>query len=248
MFQRAIVVGASSGIGAALVRQMVHHGFQVVAVARRQPELERLCQEVNAAVGETRAWPLVHDVTQVESARAAFDEAVRRLDGLDVIVYAAGVMPVVDERTFDARIDADIVATNLTGAMAWLNPAAERFLTLRGGTLVGIGSVAGDRGRSGNPAYCASKAALHTWLESMRNRLSRHGVRVLTIKPGPVDTPMTQGRGKLPLLIDADTAAAGILAALRGGADTRYVPLPWWPIMTTIQAIPSPIFRRMKLP
>ncbi|MFK7931189.1 MAG: SDR family NAD(P)-dependent oxidoreductase, partial [Myxococcota bacterium] len=97
------------------------------------------------------------------------------------------------------------------------------------------------------PAYCTSKAAMHTYLESLRNRLSVEGVRVVTIKPGPVDTPMTKGSEKLPLLIDAEKAVDGIMSAIRGGPDTRYVPVPWWPIMTAIRWVPSLLFRRLNV-
>jgi decaprenylphospho-beta-D-erythro-pentofuranosid-2-ulose 2-reductase len=247
MLQRAIVVGASSGIGAALVRRLVREGCRVVAVARRQEALDAVCREADQGVGEPRALPLVHDVTDVAGARAAFERAVGLLDGLDVVVYCAGVMPRITEEDYDTALDKTTIDINLTGAMAWLNPAAERLKLQGGGTLVGIGSVAGDRGRRGNPAYCASKAALHTYLEALRNRLDQHGVRVVTIKPGPVDTPMTKGRDKLPLLIDADKAADRIAAALRGGPDTRYVPVAWWPIMTAVRSIPSMVFRKMDL-
>ena len=240
MLQRAIVVGASSGIGAALVPRLAVEGYRVVAVARRQ--------EANEAAGEVRALAQVHDVTDVQAVAGAFESAVRSLEGLDLIVYCAGVMPEVALDAYDTDVDAQIVAVNVVGAMAWLNPAAARFAVQGTGTIVGIGSVAGDRGRSGNPAYGASKAALHAYLEALRNRLDRQGVRVVTIKPGPVDTAMVAGREKLPLLISADKAVDGIIGGIRGGGGTRYVPLAWAPIMAAIRSIPSAIFRRMNLP
>ena len=244
MLKRAIVVGASSGIGAALVRRLAREGHKVAAVARRRDALEALAAACNAG-GERRVFPVVHDVHDVDGAAAAFEGCVQALDGLDLVVYCAGVMPAVGPDTFDTAIDREIVEVNVIGAMAWLNPAAARFQVQRGGMIVGIGSVAGDRGRRGNPAYHASKAALHTWLESLRNRLSQHGVHVLTVKPGPVRTPMTEGLNKLPLIIDADAAADGIWRAITRRADTVYVPATWGLIMPAIQAIPSLIFRRM---
>ena len=84
-----------------------------------------------------------------------------------------------------------MVAVNLLGAMAWMEPVAARFEAARAGTLVGISSIAGVRGRRGNPAYTATKAALTTYLEALRNRCSRYGVNVVTVKPGFVDTAMT---------------------------------------------------------
>jgi decaprenylphospho-beta-D-erythro-pentofuranosid-2-ulose 2-reductase len=246
MLRRAIVVGASSGIGAALVRRLCREGYLVAGVARRGELLEGLAAELNRP-GEQRFWAFPQDVTDVDSARPVFDRIVATLDGLDVVVYAAGVMPRVREDQFDATIDRNIIEVNVIGAMGWLNLAAERFQAQRGGTIVGIGSVAGDRGRRGNPAYCASKAALHTYMEALRNRLSRYGVSVVTIKPGPVRTPMTEGLDKMPLAIDADKAAEGIFRAIVGRSDVAYIPVQWALIMPIIRSIPSIVFRRMSL-
>jgi decaprenylphospho-beta-D-erythro-pentofuranosid-2-ulose 2-reductase len=246
MLKRAIVVGASSGIGAALVRRLAREGYLVAAVARRKDALEALAAEVNRQ-GEQRVWTFVHDVTDTITAPEVFENVVRTLDGVDLVVYSSGVMPIVGVDEFDTAIDKSIIDTNVIGAMAWLNLAAERFQVQKGGIIVGIGSVAGDRGRRGNPAYCASKAALHTYLEALRNRLARYGVHVLTIKPGPVHTPMTEKVEKKPMAIDADTAADGIWRAIVRRSDTAYVPAQWGLIMPVIQAIPSILFRRTSI-
>ncbi|TVQ90531.1 MAG: SDR family NAD(P)-dependent oxidoreductase [Deltaproteobacteria bacterium] len=244
MQQRAIVVGASSGIGAALVEGLVRRGARVTAVARRGELLVEVCARANAEQHEARATAYVHDVTDVEGTAAAFQAIVQELDGLDILIYCAGIMPEIGPDQYDPLLDQQIVQVNLIGAMAWLNLAAERFRLQGSGSLVGVGSVAGDRGRIGNPAYCASKAGLHTFMESLRNRLDRHGVKVVTVKPGPVDTPMTAGRDKLPLLIDAERCARDILSSLEASG-TVYVPGTWRPIMAAIQTIPSVFFRRM---
>lgn len=246
MLRRAIVVGASSGIGAALVRRLCREGYLVAGVARRADVLDGLANELNRP-GEQRFWAFPQDVTNVASAKPVFDKIVATLDGLDAIVYAAGVMPRVREDQYDAVIDQNIIEVNVIGAMAWLNLAAERFQAQKGGIIVGIGSVAGDRGRRGNPAYCASKAALHTYLEALRNRLARFGVAVITVKPGPVHTPMTVGLDKMPMAIDADKAADGIFRAMVRRADQAYIPFQWGLIMPIIRSIPSIVFRRMSL-
>jgi decaprenylphospho-beta-D-erythro-pentofuranosid-2-ulose 2-reductase len=241
--QRVIVVGGSSGIGEALVRQLVREGARVVVLARREAALAVLTDGLADASGEVRA--IVHDVTETASVKSAFDDAVAWLGGLDVLVYSAGVMPTVEREGFDTAVDHQIMQVNLMGAVAWLNEGAAWCLQHQSGTLVGIGSVAGERGRVGNPAYCSSKAALHTFLEALRNRLDRHGVQVLTVKPGPVKTPMLEGLGPMPFEIEASEAAAGILAAVRRRAMVAYVPVVWSPIMAVIRAIPSPVFRRL---
>lgn len=246
-FRRAIVVGASSGMGEAVARRLAGEGCRVALVARRSDELARLAGEIDAAAGQPCTSVHVHDVRNAAEVSPLFQEICRELGGLDLFVYAAGVMPRVaeDEYTFDK--DRAIFEVNLLGAVAWLNEAAQRFAAAGEGTIVGISSVAGDRGRRGQPAYCASKAALDTYLESLRNRLRRQGVKVVTVKPGPVETPMTRGLGRLPLMIGAEPAARGIVAAAHRGAVRAYVPGAWRPIMWVIRHIPSLVFSRLNV-
>ncbi len=244
MLKRALVVGASSGMGAELVRRLAADGHVVAAVARRADRLEELAEEVNTN-GTRRVIPVVHDVTDTASVEALFDRVVRDLDGLDLVIYCAGVMPRIGIDEYPTALDRQVIEVNVIGAMAWLNPAAERMAHLGGGTLVGIGSVAGDRGRVGSPAYCASKAALETYMEALRNRLAPQGVHVLTIKPGPVRTPMTDGLDKLPMVIDVSVAVDQILSAIAKQKNVAYVPRRWGLIMAVIRAIPSSIFQRL---
>lgn len=245
-WQRAIIVGASSGMGEALARQLAAQGCTVALVARREAELTRIADDLNAG-GQQRVRTYVHDVHDYEHVPGLFQQITHDLGGLDLIVYAAGVMPAVQMDEYTFAKDRQIIEVNLLGAMAWLNEAAQRFERAKGGTIVGISSVAGDRGRAPQPAYCTSKAAFNTYLESLRNRIARYGVRVVTIKPGPVDTPMTKGLDKLPMLIPVDQAAREILAAAARGAHTAYVPGKWRPIMCIIRSIPSFLFRRLKI-
>jgi short-subunit dehydrogenase len=137
--------------------------------------------------------------------------------------------------------------TNLVAAAGWLNPAAKRFERARSGTIVGIGSVSGDRGRRGNPAYGASKAGLECFLESLRNRLAPLGVSVVTVKPGPIATEMTAQLGKLPGMIPAEKAAELIVRAAKKRNKTAYIPWKWWLVSRILRAIPSPIFRKLKI-
>lgn len=246
-FNHALVIGASSGIGAAVACRLAAAGTRVALVARRRDELEELTAQINTAAGEDRAMCRVHDVRNTDEAAGLFQEIARDLGGLDLVVYAAGVMHPVAFNEFNIGKDLDIIDVNLRGAIAWLDPAAERFSRLGGGTIVGIGSVAGDRGRSGNPAYCTAKAGFHTYLEAIRNRVARDGVNVVTIKPGFVDTAMTRGLDGLFWLISADRAAEIILSKARRGAVVAYVPARWRWVMLVIRSIPSFIFRRLKV-
>jgi NAD(P)-dependent dehydrogenase (short-subunit alcohol dehydrogenase family) len=244
-WQRVLIVGASSGIGEAVARQLARQGCQVALVARREEELKRIAHEINSAAGTTLARTYAHDVREYACVPALFQQITHDLGGLDMVIYAAGVMPRIADNEYAFDKDKLMFEINTLGAIAWLNEAAQRFERGRAGTIVGIGSVAGDRGRRGQPAYCASKAALATYLESLRNRLGRYGVAVVTIEPGPVDTPMTQGLDKLPFLIPVDKAAAGVLAAARSRATIAYVPGRWRWIMLIVRHIPSFIFKKL---
>jgi short-subunit dehydrogenase len=243
-FERAIIVGASSGIGRAMAVQLGAMHAQVVLVARRADALEQVAQEVRAAGGQ--ATVLVHDVADRAEGPAKFDAALAQLGGLDLLVYAAGILERIREGEFDAQKDARMLDVNLVGAVAWSDAAAAHFQAQRSGTLVCISSVAGVRGRRGNPVYGASKAGLSAYYEALRNRLSRYGVNVVTIKPGYVDTAMTQGQAGLFWVISAEAAARKSLEiAARGGSREAFVPARWGLIAAIIKCIPSVIFRRL---
>ncbi len=247
MLKRAMVIGASSGMGEQLCRVLAREGFHVAMIARRQDRLDALRKELQEAWPDRTFVEYVHDVRQTELVPELFERATKAMDGCDLVVYAAGVMPAVGPDEFDTALDKLIIDVNVTGGMAWLNAAATRFQAMGAGTIVGISSVAGDRGRRGSPAYCASKAAFTTYLEALRNRLAVQGVDVVTIKPGPVATPMTEGLEGLPMIIGVEDAAEQIWKAIAARATTRYIPAQWGPIMTAIRHIPSVIFRRMSI-
>jgi short-subunit dehydrogenase len=246
-FRHALVVGASSGIGEALARRLAATGARVALVARRAEQLETVARSIDDSAGEQRALVFPHDVTNADEVPELFQEIARRLGGLDLVVYAAGVQHRVAFDEYDTAKDLEMLTVNLAGAVAWLNPAAERFGRLRRGTIVGIGSVAGDRGRCGNPVYNTSKAGLHTLLEAIRNRIGRYGVRVLTVKPGFVATRLTEGLPGLFWMISADRAAEIILRKAARGAGTVYVPARWRVMMWIIRSIPSAVFKRLKV-
>jgi NAD(P)-dependent dehydrogenase (short-subunit alcohol dehydrogenase family) len=185
-------------------------------------------------------------VTCVEEAPALFQQICRDLGGLDLLIYAAGVMPRITPEEYSLEKDRAAIEVNFMGAVGWINQAAERFGRGGAGTIVGISSVAGDRGRGGYPVYGATKAALNAYLESIRNRVGRLGVVVVTVKPGPIDTPMTRGMSGLPMIVKADEAAAAILSAAARRGRNVYVPWKWRPLMFIIRSIPSFLFQRMK--
>lgn len=245
VWKTAIVVGASSGIGEEITRQLVAQGCTVAIVARRLQELERIAQSLNTGQS-AKVLLFPHDVCVYDEVPALFQKITHELGGLDVIIYAAGVMPSVQPSEYAFAKDRQMIEVNLLGAVAWLNEAAQRFERTKAGTIVGISSVAGERGRYPQPVYCTSKAALNAYLEALRNRLGRFGVKVVTIKPGPVATPMTEGLGKLPLLIPVDRAAREIIQSAQRGKANVFIPGIWRWIFLIIRNIPSFVFQKLK--
>jgi len=248
--RRALVVGASSGMGAALVRQLASEGYRVAAIARRSDmlaELRAACAEDCARYG-TEVFVHTHDVVDTAEVPGLFERIVRDLGGLDLVIYAAGIMPDTAPNEYDTENDLSQVTINLGGCIAWGNAAAQLFRTQRDGTLIGISSIAGDRGRKGNPVYCTTKAAMNTYLEALRNRLSEVGAHVCTIKPGFIATPMTENVDGMFWVISAEEAARTILSAGRQRIwNIRYVPLRWWAVGTVIRMIPSFLFRKLNI-
>lgn len=237
---RAIVVGASSGIGEEITRQLAANGSLVAAVARRIDKLEKLAESF-----EGKVVPVEHDVTEYDKVPELFQTITQRLGGLDLIVYAAGVMPEVGWHEYCFDKDRAMVEVNLLGAIAWLNEAATRFESTKHGTIVAIGSVAGERGRGGQPVYNTTKAALATYMEALRNRVGRYGVKVVTVKPGPTQTPMTEKlhlKGAMPV----QTAAKLILEKSESGGN-HYLKFSHRVAFAIIRAIPSWLFQKLKI-
>ncbi len=162
---RALIIGASSGIGAALAQCLAREGYGLGLVARRGKLLTALCKEINESSGERRARPYVHDVQKFSEVPDLLRRIVAELGGLDLVVYAAGVNFPPGPHAYNVEGDLQMLEVNLVGAFAWLNPIAAMFEGAQRGQIVGISSVAGDRGRVGNPGYNASKAGLSSYLE-----------------------------------------------------------------------------------
>jgi len=244
--RRGIIIGASDGMGAALARKLTKEGYTLALIARRKDKLDSLCMEINSSLNEIRALAYVHDVANYNEVPALLRRVVADLGGLDLVVFMAGVNfpPGLNKYNFDG--DRQMIEVNVIGAMAWLNPVAEMFQNAKAGQIVGIASVAGDRGRVGNPGYNTSKAALATYLEALRNRLTRYGVNVLTVKPGFVKTEMMKAaQGATPFAITPEKAVDDIYKAMRKRRQLIYTASIWRWIMLIIQHVPSVIFRRM---
>ncbi len=245
MSQTWIIVGATSTIARAFARQAASRGDSVLLAGRDMEELEKIAADCGY-----HGAPLAEAITFDARDPATFSsihERATQIPGTISVAVFVGSMP--DQ----AEIDADPALVDGTIADSFTGPA--RLLTLlaplleeRGdGTVAGVGSVAGDRGRLGNYVYGASKAGFHAYLSGLRNRLGRSGVHVVTVKPGTVDTAMTWGMDKLPFVAQPEKIAADILCAADKKKDIIYTPMIWWPIMTIIRAIPERIFKKMEI-
>lgn len=243
--RRGLIIGASAGLGAALARKLSSEGYSLALLARSQKKLESLCREINAGGGAARAY--IHNVVEYGRVPSLLREIVADLGGLDLVIYVASVnLPPGGMDKYNFENDRQMIEVNLIGAMAWLTPVAELFQAAGAGQIVGISSVAGDRGRVGNPGYNTSKAGLTTYLEALRNRLTRRGVRVLTVKPGFMKTEMLKAAaGPTPFAIEPATAAGHIVNAIKKRKQVIYTAPLWRWIMLVIQHIPSIIFRRL---
>ena len=234
-------------MGAALAKKLACNGYDLALVARREELLSSLCNEINQNADQGRARYYVHNVNDYLTVPALLRRIVSDLGGLGLVIYAAGVnfAPLMNE--YNTENDRQMIEINLIGAFAWLNSIAAIFQSANAGQIVGISSVAGERGRVGNPGYNASKAGLTSYLESLRNRLTRHGVNVLTVKAGFVQTDMLKAAQKVMFPITAEKAADDILKAIQARRQVIYTPWFWRWIMFIIRNIPSILFRKMSL-
>jgi short-subunit dehydrogenase len=239
---RVFLTGASSGIGRALVLELArrHPGLTIGLVARRQVELERLAAELPQAT--VALHPLdVTDGAALRDAGAAF--AARH--GLpDVVIGNAGISAgTLTEKAADRDVFARIIATNVIALFDTFAPFVAPMRERRAGRLVGIASVSGVRGLPGGGAYCASKAAAISYLESLRVELHGSGVRVVTISPGYVRTPMTAvNRFPMPFLMDAERFAARAVDAIERGRSHVVIPWQMAVVAKLLRMLPNPLF------
>ncbi len=240
--QRIFITGASSGIGAALARHYAQQGAVLGLVARRRETLEQLRDSLPDP-GRHRLYAL-----DVNDHRALADAAADFLRGgaVDIVIANAGISHgTLTEHAEDIAVFAQILATNVTATVATFSPfiaamKAQAPEQARRCRLVGIGSVAGIRGLPGGGAYSASKAAVVRYCESLRVELRASGIRVVTIAPGYIDTPMTRGnRYAMPFLMPADRFAARAARAIAAGDSYRVIPWQMGVVAKLLRMLPN---------
>lgn len=246
MPRKVLLCGANSAIARETAKLLAADGDRLFLVARNADRLRITAQDLTVRSGR-EVGMLVADLDDGARHAEIVEQAAAALEGLDTLIVAHGVLgdQAACERDFAAA--ERVVRTNFLSAASLLTLAAERFAAQGAGTIVAIGSVAGDRGRQSNYVYGASKGALALFLQGLRNRLYAHGVRVITVKPGFVDTPMTAHLERGPLFASAAAVARGIHRAMRRGKDVVYLPWFWRPILFVIRCVPETLFKRLKL-
>ena len=245
---RTIVVGATDGLGRALAEAYASRGFWVTLVGRDGAKLDAVVSDLKARFPVATVNGVVCDVADHARVEAAFQDAIAKSSHCDVFVYNAGEMKPGDGLTSVFADDLPVLEVNVVAAAHWLGLAANYFRAAGKGKLVGISSIAGDRGRKGNVTYCASKAALTAYLEGLRNRLAPFGVQVTTVKPGFVATRMTEGKKGVFWAAPPDVAARTIADRVARGDEVFYVYRRWALVALVLRLLPRFLFKRFGPP
>jgi short-subunit dehydrogenase len=242
-----LVLGGTSGIGRSTAAAFARRGYEVVVTGREASEATRAAQDLAIRFG-VLAHGKAFDATGPDGHPAFFAEVVDATGGrLQGVVAAFGLLGDQVAARENPSAAARIIATNYTGVVSILSIAASWFEERRHGFIVGIGSVAGDRGRQSNYLYGSAKAGAAVFLAGLRNRLHRAGVNVVTVKPGFVDTEMTFGLPGLFLVADPEMVGERIARAVERRLHVVYVPWFWRWIMLIIRLIPERLFKRLSL-
>ncbi len=219
---RVFITGASSGLGAQLARCYAAEGATLGLLGRDSARLQALAASLNVA-----CKTYVADVADAGAMCRAADDFMQAFGAPDLVIANAGIsVGTLTEISADIPVFARVFDTNVMGVVHTLQPFVHAMKERGSGTLAGISSVAGIRGLPGSGAYSASKAAVTRYLESLRLELRKSGVRVCTVAPGYIDTPMTAvNRFPMPFRLPVETAALRIKKALR--KQKSYVTIPW---------------------
>lgn len=239
------ITGASSGIGQALALRFHRSGYRLALVARRTSEVKTWASAQGISSDSYEIYSA--DVAVTDSIVAAGRDCIARQGVPDVVIANAGISVGMDTAVRDdIEVMARTFATNNIGVAATFHPFADAMAQRGTGTLVGIGSVAGIRGLPGHGAYCASKAAVISYCESLRGEMRPHGVRVVTISPGYIDTPLTrQNRYSMPFLMQANDFADRAFRAITAGVSYRVIPWQMGVVAKLLRMVPNALFDKL---
>lgn len=246
MTERLLIIGATSAIATAVARRYAIRKARIGLVGRRAEALDALAADLRVR-GAADVGCFVLDANDIAEHPRCLDAAWQCFGGFDHALVAHGVLP--DQRACETSVEAALASfdTNARSVLALLTDLANRFERQGSGAIAVISSPAGERGRASNYVYGAAKAAVTNLASGLRHRLASQGVRVITILPGFVDTPMTASFTKGPLWATPNKVAQDIERALVGGFGAVYTPWFWRWIMLIIRHVPERIFVRTKL-
>ncbi len=243
----AFITGASSGIGQALAWRYHQAGYRLALVARRTAEMEAWAKSMK--LNDESYWIYSADVGVIDSIVSAGQACLAQQGLPDVVVANAGISVGMDtaERE-DLEVMVKTFATNNLGLAATFHPFLAAMVQRGSGTLVGVASVAGIRGLPGHAAYCASKAGVISYCESLRGELRGSGVRVTTLCPGYIDTPLTRkNRYAMPFLMAADDFAAQAFKLIQSGASYRVIPWQMGVVGKLLRMLPDGLYDRLMM-
>lgn len=242
-----VVLGATSAIARAVASELARRGYRLLLAGRDADELDRIAADLRVRHACDVAT-LAFDALDPMSSASFIDAVEARSDGqLGGVVAAVGSLGDQARAAADPVHAVELLQTNFVGLVGVLTGLAQILVRRKAGFIIGIASVAGDRGRQSNFVYGSAKGGFALWLQGLRNRLWHAGVRVITVKPGFVDTGMTFGLPGMFLVADPARVGTAIVRALDRRADVIYLPGFWRYIMWIIRAIPEPVFKRMRL-
>jgi short-subunit dehydrogenase len=239
-----LIAGATSDIAKAIAREYAKHGYDLYLAARKPEELEALARDIRIRTGR-KVEILKLDILDFDSHEAFYQSLEEKPLG---VISAVGYLGDQQKAQSDFTEAKRIIDTNYTGVVSLFNIVANDFEKRKSGFIVGISSVAGDRGRKSNYIYGSAKAGLSAYLSGLRNRLYEAQVHVMTVKPGFVATKMTEGMD-LPekLTASPEEVAKDIYEAQRKGKDVLYTKWMWKYIMLIIKLIPEWKFKGMSI-
>jgi short-subunit dehydrogenase len=241
-----LILGAASGIGRALAAEFSSHGYDPILAGRELVELKALASDLTLRY-RVNARMQGFDILDFDAMESSLATCLAMAgDSLEGAVLCVGYTVDQDVALADLHEARRMLDTNFTGAALALQILAQHFERHRKGFIGALSSVAGDRGRQSNYLYGAAKGGLTTYLQGLRNRLYHAGVRVITVKPGFVDTRMTYGRPKLAMVAAPEAVARDIYQAIQKGKDVVYVPWFWRIIMLVVRSIPEGLFKRLR--
>ena len=238
-----LITGASSGIGRTLAFEFSRRGYALGLSARRLELLESLRDELGR---ETQVAIAKLDVADLERVPEVLHKIADQLGGVQIVIANAGV----GERSYPGEgtfhLDSKVIEINVLGAMATIDAGTEILKKEGGGQIVGISSVAGFRGLSTTPAYSASKAALSTYMEGIRNNLKQHKIAVTVLNPGFIDTPINTHRKSRPFVISAEKGARLMADMIEKKVWSSTVPVwPWALITKLMRLLPERLWSKI---